>query len=206
MASVSYRLLVCEAKLIEIRTNPNKIETIVDIDCVALQVRKICELILLAATLAHVEDGFNLDKKHWHPKDAFRELKKFNAFPLPLPLENAVNFVGGSKQLAPASKPMPFRTLASIYGQCGNIIHVPSAEKILAETIPPFDFAKYKQWVDGFHRLVGGHILLLPEIRKVLVCTWTGRATDPPQGSLEEGDGEAILQLAGLKDFDLLTP
>lgn len=206
MGTLVYRLTAADMLLNQIGENRDDQENWVRIDSVALQVRKACELFLLGSTLAHFADGSDIDPKHWHPKDTFREIKKFNEHPLPLPLEPALKITGDMKQFVPASKPLPFAVLSSIYGQCGNILHVPAAAKVLEEKVPNFDWDRYRGWVDGFLQLLTGHLLLLPEIKRVLVCTWTGASHDSPHCILLEGDGEAILQTNGLKEFEILLP
>lgn len=205
MGTLIYRLAASDCLLDLIQSNPDDQENWVRIDSVALQVRKACELFLLGSTLAHLQDGSELDPKHWHPKDAFNEIKKFNEYPLPLPLEPDLRIVGQHRQFVPASKPMPFSVLSSIYGQCSNILHVPTAYKVLEEKVPHFDWNKYRGWVDGFIRLVRGHLLLLPDIKKVLVFTWSGDANDAPHSFVMEGDGAAILEADGLSEFDFLV-
>lgn len=206
VGTLIYRLAAADTLLDLIGENRDDQENWVRIDTVALQVRKTCELFLLASTLAHFADGSDLDPKHWHPKDTFREIKKFNEHPLPLPLEPELKVIGDVKQFVPASQPLPFAVLSSIYGQCGNILHVPAAAKVLEEKVPSFEWDKYRGWVDGFLQLLKGHLLLLPEIKRVLVCTWTGNPQEAPHSFLLEGDGEAILKTEGLKEFDLLLP
>ena len=205
MNTLVYRLASSDLLLNLIREDRDNQDNWVRIDSVALQVRKACELFLLGSTLTHFADGAGIDLSHWHPKDTFREIQRYNVHPLPLPLEPEFRIYGETKQLVPASKSLPFATLASIYGQCGNILHVPTAAKVLDEKVPSFDWDKYRSWVDGFTSLLKGHVLLLPQIKRVLVCTWTGNPHESPHSFLLEGDGEAILQTDGLREFDLLV-
>jgi hypothetical protein len=185
---------------------PEHEENWLRLDTAALQVRKVCELLLLGSTLAHLQEGSELDPKKWHPKDAFAELHKFNPNPLPLPLMPAIQMhADGTKQFIPASKPMPISVLSAVYGQCGDILHVPTAMKVLEEKVTPFNWNKYRGWVDGFSQLLAGHLLLLPNITRVLICTWSGQAGISPSISLAEGSGEAILNDAELADFMLLV-
>jgi hypothetical protein len=206
MSTLIYRLATSDSLLNLIAEDRDDQENWVRIDTIALQVRKACELLLLGSTLAHFADGNGIDLTHWHPKDSFREISKFNDYPLQLPLEPELKIVDNVKQFVPASKPIPYAVLSSIYGQCGNILHVPTASKVLEEKVPSFQWEKYRSWVDGFTQLLRGHLLLLPEIKTVLVFTWSGNPQEAPHSFLMAGAGEAILQTDGLREFDLLAP
>lgn len=206
MSSIAGRLLASHKMLCLMGDEPHDQENWLRVDAVALQVRKVCELFLLGSTLAHLHEGSTLDPKKWRPKEAFAELSKFNPNPLPLPLDPKVQVrADGIKQMLPASKPMPLGVLSAIYGQCGDILHVPSALKVLDEKVTPFDWTKYRRWVDGFSQLLSSHLLLLPDIRRVLLCTWSGLAGNEPHIALAEGSGEAILLDEALADFSLIS-
>lgn len=206
MNSIAGRLLASHQLLCLMEEQPKHECNWLRLDSVALQVRKVCELFLLGSTLAHLQEGSELDPKKWQPKDAFAELHKFNPNPLPLPLSTTLRVLPhGSKQFVPASKPIPIAVLTAVYGQCGNILHVPTASKILDEKVAPFDWNKYRRWVDGFSQLLAAHLLLLPNIKRVLICNWSGKAGDDPQISLAEGMGEAIFDDKELANFTLLV-
>lgn len=206
MGSIAGRLLASHRMLCMMESSPEHDDNWLRLDAVALQVRKVCELFLLGSTLAHLQDGIQLDPKKWRPKEAFAELSKFNPNSLPLPLKaEAETSSDGTKQLVPASKPMPFKVLSAIYGQCSDILHVPSASKVLEEKVTPFVWNRYRHWVNGFARLLASHLLLMPNIHRVLICTWEGKAGDAPSIVLAEGEGEAILNDADLPDFTLVA-
>ncbi|WP_421989707.1 hypothetical protein [Qipengyuania sp.] len=153
-----------------------------------------------------MQEGTELDPKHWHPKDAFKEIEKFNENPLPIPLQLFVSVgADGEKQFVPAMKPMTLGALNRVYGQCANILHVPSAQKVLEDKIVPFEWQKYRSWVDDFIRLMRAHALLLPAVQSVIICQWSGAAGAQPQIILAEGVGEAVLNPDGLGEFSLLT-
>ena len=205
MSSIAGRLLASHKMLCLMEEQPEHEENWLRLDAVALQVRKVCELFLLGSTLAHLQEVSDLDPRKCHPKDAFAELHKFNPNPLPLPLKPEIQILAdGTKQFVPASKPMPIRVLSAVYGQCGDILHVPTASKVLEEKVTPFNWNKYRGWVDGFNQLLASHLLLLPDIRRVLICTWSGQAGNRPSISLAEGSGEAILNDKELAEFTLL--
>jgi len=204
--SISFRLRVADRLLDQIYENRESEESWIHADSVALQVRKVCELFLLGSTLAHLEEGTGLDPKHWHPSDAFRELQKFNDYPLPFPIRYQLSVAeDGSKQFVPEMKPMTYTALGRVYGYCGNLLHVPSASKFLDEKVHAFDWDKFKGWVGDFTRITRAHVLLLPKIESLIVCRWSGQEGEAPEIIVAEGVGEAALQADGLKDFDLLA-
>ncbi len=204
--SIKTRLIAADRQLNFINENQDDGDNWFRLDAVALQVRKVCELMVLGSTLAHLQEGTELDPKHWRPKDAFNEIGKFNAYPLPIPLQLYFSVDDeGSKQLTPAMKPMPLSSLSKVYGQCGNLLHVPSAKRVLDENVAPFEWDKFRAWVNDLIRLVRGHALLLPAIQTIIVCRWSGVPDEVPQIILAEGDGEAVLNVSNLKDFDLLS-
>jgi hypothetical protein len=204
--SIIFRLRVADQLLDQINENRDAEDSWVHADSVALQVRKVCELILLGSTLAHLQDGAALDPKHWRPKDAFMEIAKVNGNPLPLPLHPYSSVAeNGSKQFVPSMKPMTYAALTRVYGLCGDLLHVPSAEKVLNEKVTPFDWDRFKAWVIDLKMLMRGHALLLPSIESLIVCSWSGLPDHEPEIILAEGVGGAFLNPDGLKDFDLLA-
>lgn len=200
------RLSAASSLLTQIDENKEHGENWLRLDSVALQVRKVCELIVLGSTLAHLQEGTELDPKHWHPKDAFKELEKFNQYPLPMPLQLYISVdEHGAKQFVPAMKPIPLSALDRVYGQCANILHVPSAQKVLEEKVVPFEWPKYRSWVDGLLRVTRSHALLLPTIQSLIVCRWSGVWDEDPEITMASGIGEAILNAENLADFNLLN-
>ena len=61
-------------------------------------------------------------------------------------------------------------------------------------------------WVNGFILLLKGHVLLLPEIERVLVCTWTGKTGEAPHILMLGAEGGAVLVTDGLENFSLIKP
>lgn len=208
MKSITDRIVASSVAMDAMEKSPASPHNWAHLDFVTLQVRKICELILLGSSLAHLREGkSDIDPRKWRPKDAFAQLKKLSEHPLPIPLASQVSVhATGAKQLMPASKPMPFSVLSEIYGHCGDLLHVPSAEKVLEERITPFDWTRFRRWVDGFSRLVSGHVLMLPSLDKIVLCTWSGVATEEPNVYLLEGAGPSTFDLKSLPDFELIRP
>lgn len=208
MNSIAGRLTASHRSLMQIEQHPTSSTNWMNLDFVTLQIRKICELFLLGSVLAHIGEGdANLDIRKWRPKDSFAELKKLSEHSLPLPLERDIkSHASGANQLNPASKPLPFGVLQSIYGHCGDLLHVPSAYKVLHERITPFDVSKFRRWVIGFSNLLAGHALLLPALNRILICTWDGSSGSDPDVILLEARGPSTINISLLPEFEMLQP
>ena len=212
MDSIASRLGACRDSIraIEqsiIENEPDRPDNWIQLDLVSLQVRKICELFLLGSMLAHLGEGkAEIDPRKWRPKDAFAQLNQVNVHPLPVPLlPDLIDQGSGVRQLQPASRPMPFAVLSSIYGHCGDLLHVPSAEKVLSERVTPFDIRKFKGWTEGFAQILAAHVLMLPALQSVLVCTWGRNPKMSPNIILLETDGPAVFAIDSLPEFSLLS-
>lgn len=208
MENAVSRLVAAEQCHAELVSDPTHPETWKSCDFIALQVRKLCELMLLGSTLAHWREGTAaINPKKWRPKEAFGELSQLSNHPLQVPVAIQLHHGGqGQHHAQPLSTPMPFETLNAIYGLCGDLLHVPSAKKVAAGAIPPFDAARFKGWMDGFRRLLQGHALLLPGLQLILLSTWAGSPTNAPEVFLLSAMGPATLDLSEFPEFNLLHP
>lgn len=205
--SIAERLVASSTAMDAIEKSPESSDNWMHLDFVTLQVRKVCELLLLGSSLAHLREGnAELDPRKWRPKDAFAQLNKLSQHALPIPLSPMINqHPSGAKQILPASKPLPYSVLSEIYGHCGDLLHVPSAEKVLSERITPFDCSKFRRWVDGFTRLMSGHVVMLPTLDRIILCTWSAQPNEEPNVYLLEGAGPSTVDVDGLPEFDLIT-
>jgi hypothetical protein len=206
MENAVSRLIAAEHCHEELLTNPTHPNSWKNCDFVALQVRKLCELMLLGSTLAHWREGTaDINPKKWRPKDAFGELSQLSTHPLQIPVEIQTHSGGsGQHHAVPLSKAIPFNTLNAIYGLCGDLLHIPSAKKVASGAIPPYDAAVFKSWMDGFRRLLQGHALLLPGLERILLCRWSGSPIEIPEVFLLIALGPSTLDLSDYPEFNLL--
>jgi hypothetical protein len=199
------RLIVCEGLLVELAQNHARPDAWMGSDLITLQMRKFCEMLMLGSAFAHLWDGysdFNLNA--WRPKDTFEALKDLSDHPLPIPIELEFReHESGARQIMPASKPMPFSVLSNIYGRCNDLLHLPSVAKVLKNKVQPFDIGQFQTWVAGFKRLLLGHVLMLPNRSKILLCTWSGKSEGHPSVYLLEADGPSTFDYNTLPDFQL---
>jgi len=206
MENAVRRLVAAEQCHEELTGNPIHPGSWKNCDFIALQVRKLCELMLLGSTLAHWREGTaDINPKKWRPKEAFGELSQVSNHPLQVPVAIHLHQEGqGQHHAEPLSKGMPFDTLNAIYGLCGDLLHVPSAKKVVAGAIPPFDAALFKAWMNGFRTLLQGHALLLPGLELVVLCRWSGSPADAPEVFLLSALGPSTLNLSDYPEFNLL--
>lgn len=205
---IARRILFCESALLKLIDDPQNPNAWIEGDLVTLQVRKICEMLMLGSVLAHQREGeANFNDRKWRPKDAFSKLTEFSEHPLQLPID--LEFYihpSGTKQIRPLSKAIPFSVLSTIYGQCGDLLHVPTASRVKKGKVPVFDIPKFQGWIIGLKRLMAGHVLILPDRQKILMCLWQGTSARWPEIHLLEADGPSCLDLDALPNFSILIP
>ena len=205
MEDFARRVLVAENALDEVLKNPGHENNWTSCELAVVQIRKICELVLLGSTLAHLDHGEMVDDRKWRPKDVFAELDQVNEHPLPIPITIEIDKNGpGAHHANPTSKPLTIASLSRVYGVCGDLLHVPSARQVIKEKLPTFDVGLLLEWLDGLRWLLIGHALMLPHRQKILVCTWDGTASATPKCILLEAQGESTLDVSSLPEFSLL--
>lgn len=206
MEDVARRLTAAERSLQDVNSAPEHPFAWVGCEIAAVQIRKVCELILLGSTLAHMlEGGHQLHDNKWHPKDAFAQLDKINEYPLPLPVDIELNKNSpGAHHITPKSRPLPYATLGRIYGMCGDLLHVPTARQVTKGRLPSYDVGQLSDWVSGFKSLAEAHVLMLPRRETVLLCRWSGQINDQPELTLLNAKGESTLNLEEYPPFELL--
>ena len=199
------RLDAVSESLGEIKANPNHPNNWKNCDFCWFQIRKICEYLALAIVLAHHRGTTAVnDLSKWRPSDLLKQIEDLNAHPTPvrIAIELAPNGEGGT-QLTPLAKPMNTKTISEIYGRCNDILHVGSLDRILNSKMPNYDLSQLERWLDGFERLLRNHALLLPELKRVLVCLHISGGEAPPQIFLMESEGEAVFNTDNLPEFEL---
>ena len=205
-SEITKRISACQTALQKVLSEPKSNKAWIEADFITLQVRKICEMILLGSIFAHLWDGHNnLDLTKWHPKEMFQQLDGLNEFPLLIPIELELCTLGEQRQIMPTSKPLPFDIIASIYGRCNDLLHAPTASKVIKGKIQPFDTAKFQTWVDGFGRLMAGHVLMLPERNRILLCLWSGESGVKPDVYIMEAKGPSTFNVNMLPEFRILV-
>lgn len=206
MAEISRRTVAADLRLQYISANLKDPYIWVDCEVVVVQLRKICELILLGSTMAHaLEGGIALNLKKWRPKDAFGQLERISDYPLPMPVTVEMEKNGiGAHHIVPSSRHIPFDVISHIYGICGDLLHVPTANQVLKGNLPSYDIGQLARWSAGFNEIVKSHILMLPEQKKILLCRWDGQMISLPEVFILEADDASLVELEKFPQFDLL--
>ncbi len=205
MEDFARRVLAAENALDEVLKNPGHENNWTSCELAVVQIRKICELVLLGSTLAHVDHGEAIDDRKWRPKDVFAELDQVNAHPLPIPIVIEIDKNGpGAHHAIPKSKPLMIASLSKVYGVCGDLLHVPSARQVISERMPAFDVGLLNSWLAGLKALLMGHALMLPNRQKILICTWDGKVPAEPKCFMLEAQGESTLDVSCLPEFGLI--
>ena len=203
--SITQRIGIAEDAIVQVETNPSNPLNFVGCEVAVLQLRMICELILLGSTAAHLhEAGIDISDSKWRPKDAFFELSKISEHPLPIPVEVQIDRFGpGRHHLVPKSQPIPFAALSKIYGICGDLLHAPSVRQIRGNRLPEFDVAQISSWLKGFREIVMAHALMLPEREIVMFCIWSGATDEIPEAFRLDAKGPSTMEISSYPPFSI---
>lgn len=201
------RLDAIAESMAEIKANPESLDNWKNCDFCWFQIRKICEYLSLAIVLAHHRDGGAVnDLGKWKPSDLLKRIEKLNAHPTPVQISNQIvaNDEGG-RQLTPFAKPIESKVISQIYGKANDVLHVGSLARILSMKMPAYDLGQLERWWDGFERLLRNHVLMLPQVQRILVCLHDRASNAPPKIFLMEGEGEAIFVTENLPEFEMIV-
>lgn len=206
MEEIARRIVAAELSLQDVRRHAGDPNIWIGCEIAVLQIRKICEFILLGSTVVHSQEGnISLNLKEWRPKSAFIQLDKVSDHPLQMPVTVELNGKGqGQHHIVPKTQPIKFEAISRIYGICGDLLHAPTAHQILRQALPSYDVELLERWVKGFKAVAMSHVLILPTKELVMLCQWTGLASDLPQMFLMGGNGESTMDLSSYPPFDLL--
>ena len=199
------RIWIASDALSEVDKSGDNPMNFVGCELAVLQVRLICELMLLGATSAHlVEAGLDLRDNEWRPKHAFYDLSQQSEHPLPFPIVLQSDDERRSHHATPISQPVSFEALSRIYGICGDLLHAPTFRQVSKNRMPEFDVPLIWSWVNGFRELLLGHALFLPERKIGLICVWSGKRDEQPTAFRIDAKGQSTLDLSTFPPFSLL--
>lgn len=202
---IAQRILAAEEAISLVSANSQDSVAYLGCEVAVLQIRMICELLLVGSTAAHLnEGGVSLDAGKWRPKDSFYELSKVNAHPLQIPVKVSFDQNGsGQHRIEPTSQPIEFSAVSEIYGKCGDLLHIPSVKQIVDRRLPEFDIALINRWIGGLKEIAMGHVLMLPERKVVLLAIWGGTKEAKPEAFRLDSEGPSTLILDALPAFCL---
>lgn len=204
--AIVLRLKIANQALLRLEAHHDNPSAIGDCEIAILQLRLICELLLLGSAAAHLhEGGREINDNKWRPKDSFNELRRLSEHPLQLPVKIELHKNGqGQHHIDPISQPLPFEALNEIYGRCGDLLHVPTIRQVVGRRIPVFDLDLVRKWLNGFRVIAMGHALMLPERETIMLCLWTGEEATEPEAFRLDGLGPSTLNISSYPEFKLL--
>jgi len=205
--TIAMRILAAEKVMNELVENPEDPFALQRCELAVLQIRLVCELLMLGCQMAHLEDaGAEIANNKWRPVDAYAQLKDLSEHPLPMPVAIEYNKNGmGQHHIKPLSKPIPFAAISRLYGVCGDLLHAPTIKKVLSGKLPEFDVGLLRHWLGELRQLIGAHALMLPERKIVFLSIWDGSFENEPQLFRLDAAGESTFDLASYPDCELLS-
>lgn len=137
-----------------------------DIEFCYLQVRRICEILAIAALIAHNEiDSFRANKfiKAWNADDLFTKLASVNttAFPRAARFEaeeEAGVFVATIENEGYLTR----EAFTQIYHQCSAGLHAGTLKRLLDYGPKQYNVKDVISWLDEIVRLLNIHVVVLP--------------------------------------------
>lgn len=204
--AIGMRLNIAKLAIQRIEAAPENPLVVGDCEAAVLQIRLICELLLLGSAAAHLhEGGQSISDNKWRPKDTFYDLRRLSDHPLQVPVSIYLNKNGeGQHHIDPISQPLPFNLLHEIYGRCGDLLHVPTIRQVTDGKVPYFDVDQIRKWLDGFRVLAMGHALMLPERSIIMLCIWSGVEGAEPEAYRLDASGPSTFDIASYPEFSLL--
>lgn len=205
--TIAMRLLAAEKVLDELAKNPEDPFALQGCELAALQIRLVCELLMLGCQMAHLEDaGAEIANNKWRPVDAYAQLKDLSDHALPMPVVVEYNKNGeGWHHIEPTSKPIPFSRISKLYGICGDLLHAPTIKKVLSGKMPEFDVDLMRSWVFDLKQLIQSHTLMLPERKIIFLSLWEGTFEHEPELYRLDAAGESTFDLTKYPDCELLA-
>ncbi|WP_426264916.1 hypothetical protein [Sphingomonas sp. PWP1-2] len=202
ISEIFRRLDAISLSLVEVRDDPDHPDVWQNCDFCWFQFRKVCEYVALSIALAHHEDTGLDDLSKWRPKDLLSQTSSLSGHPTQIPLDIHILADGNSRQFVPLAKPVNPAEISKIYGQCSELLHVGSLDRMLKNKMPSYDILTAEKWLAGFNRLLRNHALFLPMIKNVLICR--SNFVEPAQFFQLETNGEAMFNAGDLPKFELV--
>lgn len=178
MDQVVVRLESMPPYLEEVSANPDHSNNWQNAELCYLQIRKICEYTALAVLMAHDLYDENFGKnlmKEWHASEIFGRLLKLNPHAFPTAIIVSFDKNGsGQHHVELTERQLGSKELATIYGQCGDRLHVGSLKRLIDNRIPPFDLGEITVWRNRLIEMLNNHMIMLPEIGMMLIVSLKG--------------------------------
>lgn len=137
-----------------------------------LQLRYICEIIALAACVAH--EPSNLTKsilKSWHAERTFALLEEINEHCFPKAVAPPRESADGSIEFSGIPDALDFEKLKEIYVHCGGVLHRGTPNRLLRGVPRIYDVDKLHAWASLIGRSLANHNVMIPETGSILAVS-----------------------------------
>ena len=181
MHEVKLRLASINAALNRIAEAGETETAFLDAELCYLQLRMCCEVIALAALVAHSEMPEANTKallKSWNADLIFDRLTGVNEHCYPVPLKT-VALPSGEKQLQRIEGPYLTRgDLKSVYHSCGENLHRGVLLQVLEGKRRSYDIQPIRDWFESIRQLLEQHAVLLPDLNAAILIQMSGENGD----------------------------
>lgn len=164
-------------------------------DICYLQLRFTCELIVLACAVAHGDiNGTQAKKlqKEWHAGELATKLEKLHPTFYPVPGQQVIGPNGKVERIdAIRDGFLTLDELKSLYGECGDRLHIGNVRALLNNSRPAVDLERIRIWQGKIIRLLNHHQIQLFDPDYQLWTIMQGKENGLVQVSLFKRVGEA---------------
>ena len=134
----------------------------VEVESCILQVRYCCELIALAALVAHKQLGLNAKLlKSWNADDTFARPAHLN--PNCFPRAAVITWPPGGLHVELKRDQMDMAELQAVYGECGELLHRGVLKHALAGNRRHYKADEIVRWTSRIRGLLSCHVVMLLE-------------------------------------------
>ncbi|QGP79703.1 hypothetical protein [Sphingobium sp. CAP-1] len=181
MSEIKTRLSYVRDTLLTLRPSANPPpEAYMLAEATILQIRLVCELIGLAAAVAHHHLGLSKDLlKSWHMERTFGWLEKVNPDCFP----RAINPIepGPRLNVVLQQDRLNRHDLEKIYVRCGELLHRGALKAALTGGVRDYNMTMVNKWAEQIHDLLSHHIVIPQKAQEF----WIVRLHSPPDGAVE---------------------
>jgi hypothetical protein len=175
MAEIKDRLQEIEFRLCVIQDRPKSPGAHFEAEFCYLQIRYICELIVLSSLAAHHSLGLNKElMKAYHADKIFEKLESINPFCFPTSVRSVRDTAGLLQFFDGDPKAMTRKNLKDVYNQCGTMLHRGFLKHALNNIIKTYEPGKIEFWRGEILKLLSEHTIYLQREERVLFVNLSG--------------------------------
>lgn len=157
-------------------------DRVFDYEQAVLQVRLCCELVALAALLAHNEIGLTPDlNRMYQPGALFQKLSEINPACFPLAVQQRVD--GETLELSPIPDRLNRQAMKRIWDDCGRILHRGNLRDYSKSDTKHYSGNQLRDWIRALVDLLNVHFIEIASIGKLHYVSMSGS----PKGNVAIG-------------------